>query len=120
MSKEEEYIKPEIKVYRPLKAIKVHCMDCAGESFNEVIGCQILDCALWPWRLGVRPTSSVYQRRVKKFFERGGEIVDEVHGLGLDMADYLKMTGKTSRPGVKKTLNKNLVERGDNEKKTPY
>ena len=91
---EDEYVKPEVKVYRPVRAIKLHCLDCAGETRDEVIGCQILDCALWPWRLGCTFGSTVYRRRVIGLFERGGELVNEIRALGLDMPDYLELTKK--------------------------
>jgi len=90
----DEYVRPAVGVYRPLKAIKLHCLDCAGESSNEVIGCQILDCTLWPYRLGCGMTSGVYRRRVIGLFERGGELVNDIRAVGLDMPDYLNLTKK--------------------------
>lgn len=35
------------------KAIQKHCVDCIGESAQDVPLCPVLDCPLWPIRLGV-------------------------------------------------------------------
>lgn len=93
----EPTTKPGVKIYRPLKAIKLHCLECSGESANEAVGCQILGCTLWPLRLGCNFGSSVYNRRVKGFFERGGEQVKEIRAMGLDMPDYLELTKRSGK-----------------------
>jgi hypothetical protein len=40
---------------RPLKAIRAKCIDCSGGSTSVATECHILDCPLWPYRLGRRP-----------------------------------------------------------------
>ncbi len=40
---------------RPLKAIRAKCVDCSGGSPKDVAECHLLDCPLWPYRLGKRP-----------------------------------------------------------------
>lgn len=45
----------QIKVMRPLKAIRAKCLDCSGGSFTEVKLCVIPDCPLYPYRFGRRP-----------------------------------------------------------------
>ena len=40
----------------PLKAVRRHCVKCSNSSANEVRLCQARSCALWPFRLGHRPT----------------------------------------------------------------
>jgi hypothetical protein len=49
------------------KAIKKHCFECAGESSKEVVGCELTDCPLWPYRLGNSPGSKAYQERLKNY-----------------------------------------------------
>lgn len=45
-----------MKVLRPLKAIRVKCIDCCGGSSREVQLCEIQDCPLFPYRFGKRPS----------------------------------------------------------------
>lgn len=40
---------------RPLKAMRAKCVDCSGGSSKLATECHILDCPLWPYRLGRRP-----------------------------------------------------------------
>ena len=47
------------------KAIQKHCRDCAGESYKEVVGCELKDCPLWPYRLGCAPSSKAYRKRLE-------------------------------------------------------
>lgn len=39
----------------PVKAIRAYCLDCAGDSPNEVKLCPCVDCALYPFRFGKNP-----------------------------------------------------------------
>jgi len=39
----------------PIKAIRLHCLECSGGSSNEVKLCVIPDCRLYPFRLGKNP-----------------------------------------------------------------
>jgi hypothetical protein len=36
----------------PLKSIRAYCLDCSGDSRNEVKLCQIPDCPLYQYRMG--------------------------------------------------------------------
>ena len=45
-----------MEIYSPLKAIKMHCLDCQCWQRNEVTLCPAIDCALWPYRKGHRPS----------------------------------------------------------------
>ncbi len=50
----------KIKTLRPLKAVRAHCLDCAGGRPKHVLWCpndgvHSTRCELWPYRLGVRP-----------------------------------------------------------------
>ena len=46
------------KVFRPLRAIREHCVHCAGGSVKEVRMCPVKDCTLWPYRFGKRPATA--------------------------------------------------------------
>ena len=37
------------------KAIRAHCVECSGGLTAEVRECVIVDCALYPFRMGKRP-----------------------------------------------------------------
>lgn len=39
----------------PMKAIRKHCVECSGFSFNEVKLCPVYKCPLYPYRFGHRP-----------------------------------------------------------------
>jgi hypothetical protein len=93
------------------KAIQKHCIDCIGGSAQDVPLCQILDCPLWPFRLGCGMSSRVYERRVKSAWERGGEAVEELRGMGLDMASLLK-NGMPAYQSRKKSAENGLRPRG--------
>jgi hypothetical protein len=45
-------------VLTPLKAIRAKCLDCCCWQPKEVRECTVLDCALYPYRLGRRPDPS--------------------------------------------------------------
>ena len=51
------------KPLRPLKAIRLKCLDCSGESAPEVRECLITYCPLWPYRLGRRPSAGEIEFR---------------------------------------------------------
>ena len=46
-----------LKILRPLKAIRIKCLDCSAGQPKEVRLCPSHDCALWPYRMGKRPVS---------------------------------------------------------------
>ena len=52
-----DYRKPENRL-RPLKAIRLKCLDCSGGSPKEVRLCPAFGCPLWPYRMGKRPKDS--------------------------------------------------------------
>ena len=39
----------------PTKAIRAKCLDCCGENAAEVRRCFLVDCTLWPFRMGSSP-----------------------------------------------------------------
>ena len=44
-----------MKIFTPVKAIRAKCMDCCCNELKEIRECDILHCALWPYRMGRRP-----------------------------------------------------------------
>ena len=43
------------EITNPVKAIKMKCLDCSGDSLDEVRQCPITSCALYPFRMGKNP-----------------------------------------------------------------
>ena len=43
------------KTKSPLKAIRYFCLECLGESPEEVKNCTCPDCPLYPFRFGKNP-----------------------------------------------------------------
>ena len=42
----------------PLKALRLRCIDCFGDSANEVRLCTAVQCPAWPFRMGKNPWRS--------------------------------------------------------------
>lgn len=50
----------------PLKAIRLKCLDCSGDSAEEVKKCVIPHCPLYPFRLGKHPFKKPMSEEHKK------------------------------------------------------
>jgi hypothetical protein len=46
---------PKSVSWSPIKAIRKKCLDCSGESHNEVSLCPVTGCPLYPYRFGKNP-----------------------------------------------------------------
>lgn len=46
----------EIKFLQRAKAIRTKCLECCNGQAPEVRKCEIISCALHPWRFGRKPT----------------------------------------------------------------
>lgn len=63
----------------PVKAIKKYCLDCSGGSKKEVRECIILDCPLYPFRMGKNPNrkgirnsvSTIEKKQIGKVEHKG-------------------------------------------------
>ena len=53
-------------ILRPLKAIRAKCLDCCGNSKQEVRLCVAKDCPLYQYRMGCRPIT--YLKRLNKSY----------------------------------------------------
>lgn len=47
-----------MKKLTPIKSIRAKCIDCCAGQLAEVRRCNINTCAIWPYRMGRRPTDS--------------------------------------------------------------
>ena len=63
-----------VRVYTPIKAIRRKCRECSNWNDKEVRSCHMPDCALWPYRMGRRP-SDEDKRQIAKYNETG-EYID--------------------------------------------
>ena len=43
----------------PIKAMRANCLDCCCGSPKEVRLCPVIECALYPYRFGRRPTKAI-------------------------------------------------------------
>lgn len=43
----------------PVKAIRKKCLECSGDYINEVKECPVVECAVWPFRMGKNPFRKV-------------------------------------------------------------
>ena len=50
------------KMARPLKSIRLKCLDCSGWSANEVKHCAHTNCILYPLRFGKKPKGTKYSK----------------------------------------------------------
>ncbi len=85
----------------PIKAVGKHCFECCGDAYSEVNFCTITDCQLWPFRLGCKPHSPSYHKRITEAWERGGPVVEEMLREGKNMVDFLPHSLKTNKRGRK-------------------
>ena len=57
----------------PIKAIRAKCIDCCCGSYKEVRLCTVIDCALYPYRMGRRPSQATLDT-LKAFYEENPEL----------------------------------------------
>ena len=56
----------------PVKAIRKKCLDCSYWQPKEVRLCVVIDCPIYPYRLGHRPD----EKTLKEFYEEKPEPTD--------------------------------------------
>ena len=44
-----------MKTVTPMKAIRLKCLECSGGQVKEVRECNLVECPLFPYRMGKRP-----------------------------------------------------------------
>ena len=52
----------------PLKSIRNKCLDCTARQPKEVRLCPSVDCSLYPYRFGRRPTKPIIDT-IKEFHQ---------------------------------------------------
>jgi len=52
----------------PIKAIRKKCIDCCNGQYKEIRNCTVINCALYPYRIGRRPDSSTIDT-MKDYYE---------------------------------------------------
>jgi len=53
----------------PIKAIRKKCLDCCCGSRKEIRECPVVECALYPYRFGRRPSQAIVDT-IKKYYEQ--------------------------------------------------
>ena len=61
------------KIYdTPLKAIRKNCLECTLQQPKEVRLCPCINCPMYPYRFGKRPTKAILDT-IKQFREENVE-----------------------------------------------
>ena len=56
----------------PIKAIRKKCLDCTCHQPKEIRFCTVIDCPIYPYRLGHRPDEATIDT-LKEFYEENHE-----------------------------------------------
>jgi hypothetical protein len=72
------------------KAIRLHCLECSGNSPKEVTLCHIFDCPLWQFRCGTSTKSKQYKERIQKAQKRYSQDFQELSDMGISLAFFEK------------------------------
>ena len=59
-----------MKMARPMKSIRLKCLDCSGWQWSEVQKCAHTACILWPLRFGKKPKGVPYSKVSAKDYEK--------------------------------------------------
>ena len=56
----------------PIKSIRKKCLDCTAGSRKEIRLCTVVQCALYPYRFGKRPTKEIVDT-INLYYEKNPE-----------------------------------------------
>ena len=56
----------------PIQSIREKCLDCTAGSRKEIRLCTVVQCALYPYRFGKRPTKAIVDT-IKDYYEKNPE-----------------------------------------------
>ena len=56
----------------PIKSIREKCLDCTNGSRKEIRLCAVVQCALYPYRFGKRPTQAIVDT-INEYYEKKPE-----------------------------------------------
>ena len=57
----------------PIQSIRQKCLDCTNGSRKEIRLCTVVQCALYPYRFGKRPTKAIVDT-IKDYYEKNTEL----------------------------------------------
>ena len=60
----------------PIKAIRKNCIKCTGGSLVEIRKCPVIDCPLYPYRMGTRPSQDTINT-LDDFYQKNHELAKE-------------------------------------------
>ena len=58
-----------LKIPTPIKAIRKKCLDCTNGQYEEIRNCSVKKCALYPYRMGKRPSQATIDTLNENFSE---------------------------------------------------
>jgi len=61
----------------PIKSIREKCLDCTAGSRKEIRLCTVVQCALYPYRSGKRPSKAIVDT-IKEYYEKNFEPTREL------------------------------------------
>tara|TARA_X000001036_G_C20324066_1_gene661698 strand:- start:243 stop:467 length:225 start_codon:yes stop_codon:yes gene_type:complete len=56
----------------PIKSIREKCLDCTNGSRKEIRLCTVVQCALYPYRFGKRPTQAIVDT-INDYYDKNSE-----------------------------------------------
>ena len=59
-------------IYTPIKSIREKCLDCTAGSRKKIRLCPVIQCALYPYRFGKRPTQAIVDT-INDYYEKNSE-----------------------------------------------
>ena len=62
----------KFSIKTPVKSIREKCLDCAAGSRKEIRLCPVIECALYPYRFGKRPTQAIVDT-INDYYEKNSE-----------------------------------------------
>ena len=57
----------------PLKAIRKKCLDCSYWQPKEVRKCTVIDCPIYPYRMGTRPSKETL-KTLEDYYSKNPEL----------------------------------------------
>ena len=62
----------KFSIKTPVKSIREKCLDCTAGSRKEIRLCPVVQCALYPYRFGKRPTQAIVDT-INDYYEKNSE-----------------------------------------------
>jgi hypothetical protein len=62
----------KFSIKTPIKSIRDKCLDCTAGSRKEIRLCPVIECALYPYRFGKRPTQAIVDT-INDYYEKNSE-----------------------------------------------